>query len=110
MLFYCYLLFFIGMFLDTGPAILLATPIFLPTLQGLGVDPIQFGVVLIVGLAVGLITPPVGQCLNVASKISGMDIVSIFRGSIPWTLANIAVLILVCIFPQLSLFLVNLLF
>ena len=101
-------LLFIGEFLDVGPAILLVTPVFLPAMRSLGIDPITFGVVLIVGLSVGLITPPVGQCLNVASKISGLDIIQIFIGSLPWALANIITLILVCLFPQMSLFLIKL--
>lgn len=101
-------LLFIGNFLDVGPAILLVTPVFLPVMRSLGIDPITFGVVLIVGLAVGLITPPVGQCLNVASKISGLNIIEISISSFPWALANIIVLILVCLFPQMSLFLVKL--
>lgn len=99
----------IGFFVDVSPAIMLLTPIFLPPLQLLGVSPIQFGNVLIVGLAVGLVTPPVGMCLNVVSTISGLSIVQIFRGSMPFLIANLLVLFLISVFPALSNWLPNLL-
>jgi tripartite ATP-independent transporter DctM subunit len=99
----------IGFFVDVSPAILLVTPIFLPALKLLGVSPIQFGAVLITGLAVGLVTPPVGMCLNVCSAISGQSILNIFRGAIPFLVANVTVLILISIFPGLSTWLPNLL-
>ena len=98
----------IGFFVDVSPAILLLTPIFLPALKLMGVSPIQFGTVLITGLAVGLVTPPVGMCLNVCSAISGLSIVHIFRGAIPFLIANVLVLILISIFPELSNWLPNL--
>ncbi len=101
-------LLLIGMVMDTGIAVILVTPIFLPTLKVLGVSPIQFGVILIVGLSIGLITPPVGLCLNVASKISGINIIDIFIGAVPWAWANVIIFILVCVFPSFSLLLVNL--
>lgn len=91
-----------GTFVDVSPAILLLTPVFLPAMKMLGVTGIQFGVILISGLAVGLVTPPVGMCLNVASAISRLGIGTIFRAAIPFLLANIITLILISIFPQLS--------
>lgn len=99
----------IGFFVDVSPAILLLTPIFLPPLKLLGVSPIQFGAVLITGLAVGLVTPPVGMCLNVCSSISGLSIVKVFRGAIPFLIANVTVLLLISVFPALSIWLPNLL-
>lgn len=92
----------VGFFVDVSPAILLLTPIFLPALKLLGVSPIQFGAVLITGLAVGLVTPPVGMCLNVCSQISGLGILNVFRGAAPFLAANVLVLILIAIFPELS--------
>ena len=92
----------IGFFVDVSPAILLLTPVFLPPLVMLGVSPIQFGAVLITGLAMGLVTPPVGMCLNVCASISGHSIISVFRGALPFLLANLLVLILVCLVPELS--------
>ena len=94
-----------GTFVDVSPAILLLTPVFLPAMGVLGVSRIQFGVILISGLAVGLVTPPVGMCLNVASAISKLGIGTIFRAAMPFLLANIITLILVTYIPQLSMWL-----
>lgn len=110
LLLFAALLFFVGDFIDVSPAILLLTPLFLPTMQYLGISHIQFGVVLIVGLAFGLGTPPVGQCLNVANKISGMEVIDTFIGAIPWLTANVVVLLLTCVVPAISLWLPGLLF
>jgi len=103
-------LFFVGDFVDVGPAILLMTPILLPAFQGMGISAIQFGTVLIVGLAVGLATPPVGQCLNVANKIAGLELTETFSAALPFLVANFIVMILVSVLPQLSLWLPSLLF
>jgi tripartite ATP-independent transporter DctM subunit len=91
-----------GTFVDVSPAILLLTPVFLPSMAVLGVSKVQFGVILITGLAVGLVTPPVGMCLNVASAISKLGIGTIFRAAVPFLLANIITLILITYVPQLS--------
>lgn len=103
------IILFIGTFIDVSPAILLLTPVFLPAMQALGIDAIQFGAILITGLAVGLVTPPVGMCLNVASAISGMGIGRIFRGALPFLLANIITLILISFVKPLTLWLPGLL-
>ena len=92
-----------GTFIDVSPAILLLTPVFLPACVAVGISPIQFGGILITGLAVGAVTPPVGTCINVTAAISGLGIGSIFRGSIPFLMANVLTLILICVFPQLTL-------
>lgn len=99
----------VGFFVDVSPAILLLTPVFLPALKLLSVSPIQFGAVLITGLAIGLVTPPVGMCLNVCSTVSGESIISVFRGAAPFLVANVLVLILIAVFPELSLWLPGLL-
>jgi tripartite ATP-independent transporter DctM subunit len=104
------LLFFVGDFIDVGPAILLLTPILLPAFQGMGISAIQFGAVLIVGLAVGLATPPVGQCLNVANKIAGLELTETFVAALPFLVANFAVMVLVSVLPFLSEWLPRLLF
>jgi tripartite ATP-independent transporter DctM subunit len=96
------LLFFVGDFIDVGPAILLLTPILLPAFQGMGISTIQFGTVLIVGLAVGLATPPVGQCLNVANKIAGLELTETFVAALPFLIANFLVMLLVSVLPFLS--------
>ena len=94
-----------GTFVDVSPAILLLTPVFLPAANVLGVSRIQFGVILISGLAVGLVTPPVGMCLNVAAAISKLGIGTIFRAAMPFLIANIITLILITYIPQLSMWL-----
>jgi tripartite ATP-independent transporter DctM subunit len=95
----------VGFFVDVAPAIILLTPVFLPALKSLGVSSIQFGTILIVGMAVGLVTPPVGMCLNVVSTMTKLDIVTIFRASIPFLIADVIVLLLVTFVPALSLWL-----
>jgi len=99
------IILFIGTFIDVSPAILLLTPVFLPAMQTLGVDAIQFGAILISGLALGLVTPPVGMCLNVASAISGLGIGKIFKGALPFLLANIITLILISFVKPFTLWL-----
>ena len=98
-----------GTVIDVSPAILLLTPVFLPTLEQAGVSPILFGVLLVSGLAVGACTPPVGTCLNVGAAVSGLGIGTIFRGAAPFLAANVAALLLLTLFPDLALWLPNLL-
>ena len=100
-----FVILFAGTFIDVTPAILLLTPVLLPIVESFGMNGIQFGVLLISGLAVGLVTPPVGMCLNVASAISGLSIGRIFRGALPFLLANFITLLLISFIPQLTLWL-----
>jgi len=97
-----------GTFIDVSPAILLLTPVFLPACVAVGISPVQFGAILITGLAVGAVTPPVGTCMNVAAAISGLGIGSIFRGTLPFLVANVLTLILISIFSQLTLWIPSL--
>ena len=94
-----------GTFVDVSPAILLITPVFLPAAAAVGVSPVQFGAVLIVGLAVGTVTPPVGTCLNVAAAISRLSIGRVFRGAYPFLIGNVATLALTCFVPWITLWL-----
>ena len=94
-----------GTVIDVSPAILLLTPVFAPALEGLGVSPILFGVLLVSGLAVGACTPPVGTCLNVCAAIANLDIGKIFRGAAPFLGANAATLVVVTVFPEIALWL-----
>jgi len=93
----------IGFFVDVAPAIILLTTVFMPALKALDVSPIQFGAILIVGMAVGLVRPPVGMCLNVASAIRKLDVMTIFTAFIPFLIGNVIILILVTFVPALSL-------
>ena len=99
----------IGTFVDVSPAILLLTPVFLPAMKVLGINGVQFGVILISGLAVGLVTPPVGMCLNVCSAISKLQIGTIFRAASPFLLANLITLVLITYIPGLSIWLPSIL-
>jgi tripartite ATP-independent transporter DctM subunit len=99
----------VGTFLDVAPGILLLTPVFLPAAVQLGISPIQFGVTLVAALAVGACTPPVGNCLNVCAAVTGFRIGMIFRGALPWLIGNVIVLVLITLFPQLILWLPNML-
>jgi len=93
----------LGTFIDVSPAILLLTPTLLPAAQAAGVSGIQFGVVLISGLAIGACTPPVGNCLNVGAVISRLEIGQIFAGAAPFLLANLMILLAICVCPALVL-------
>lgn len=90
-----------GTFIDVSPAILLFTPVFLPSIVQLGVSPVLFGVVLVIGLAVGACTPPVGNCLNVCAIITGLSIGKIFKGAAPFLIANVVTLIIIVLFPDI---------
>ncbi len=99
----------LGTFLDVVPCILLIAPIMMPVMVQLGMQEITFGMILVVGLAIGLVTPPVGMCLNVGSKISGMSIVDVFKASAPFLICNLCVLLLVTFVPFVSLWVPSLL-
>ena len=103
------LILIIGTFIDVSPAILMLTPIMLPVMQSYGFTALQFGAMLITGLAIGLVTPPVGMCLNACNKINRMPIISIFKGALPYVTCNVIVLILISLFPALTTWLPTLL-
>jgi tripartite ATP-independent transporter DctM subunit len=97
------ILLILGMFMDMAPLILIATPILLPVATSVGMDPVQFGVVLILSLAIGLITPPVGTCMFVGCAIGKIPIEKSAKNMLPFYGAMIIVLLLVTFIPQLSL-------
>jgi tripartite ATP-independent transporter DctM subunit len=105
MLIFAFIVLLFGTFIDVSPAILLLTPILLPAAVNLGISPVQFGVVLVSGLAVGACTPPVGNCLNVCSAISRMGIGKIFIGALPFLAGNVVTMVLCIVFPDLVLWL-----
>lgn len=95
----------LGMFLDILASIMLTIPILFPVLVALGFDPIWFGVILVLLVQVGLVTPPVGMDVFVLSGITHVPAGEIFRGVWPFCLAVLAGLIIITIFPQIALFL-----
>jgi len=96
------LILIIGTFIDVSPAILLLTPIMLPVMEHYGFTALQFGAMMITGLAIGLVTPPVGMCLNACNKINRMPIIDIFKGALPYITCNVIVLIAISLIPQLT--------
>ena len=99
---FCVMILMIGTFIDVSPAILLLTPIMLPVMQSYGFSALQFGAMMITGLAIGLVTPPVGMCLNACNKINRMPIIAIFRGALPYLICNIIVLLAISLFAPLT--------
>ncbi|MFY0685752.1 MAG: TRAP transporter large permease [Cyclobacteriaceae bacterium] len=102
------LLLAVGVFMDMTPAVLIFTPIFLPVVTAIGIDPVHFGIVMVMNLCIGLCTPPVGSVLFVGIGIAGISLEKVIKPLIPLFIAMIAVLLLVTYFPQLSLWLPNL--
>lgn len=102
------LLLFVGIFMDMTPAVLIFTPIFLPIITKLGMDPVQFGIIMVMNLSVGLCTPPVGSVLFVGVGIANTTIEKVIKPLLPLFIAMIIALFLVTYFPQLSLWLPSL--
>ncbi|MBN1332248.1 MAG: TRAP transporter large permease, partial [Synergistales bacterium] len=94
-----------GMFMETASALIILTPIFLPTITQLGGNLVHFGVLIAIGLAIGMATPPVAIDIYVASAITGLSMEEISRPIIPMVLVLIAVLLLVTYFPDIALIL-----
>ena len=101
------LLIFLGMFMETLAIILLVTPVLLPVVAAYGIDPIHFGVVMICCVAVGFSTPPLGENMFIASGIANMSLEQIAMKAMPFVLINIIVIALLIIFPDLVMFLPN---
>ncbi|WP_291864836.1 TRAP transporter large permease subunit [Maribacter sp.] len=103
------ILLFVGIFMDMTPAVLIFTPIFLPIIEKLGMDPIQFGIIMVMNLSIGLCTPPVGSVLFVGVGVANTTIEKVIKPLLPLFIAMIIALFLVTYFPQLSLWLPSLL-
>lgn len=102
------LLLFVGIFMDMTPAVLIFTPIFLPVVTKLGLDPVHFGIIMVLNLCIGLCTPPVGSVLFVGVGIAKTTIEKVFKPLLPLFIAMIIALFLVTYIPQLSLWLPSL--
>lgn len=99
------ILLFVGIFMDMTPAVLIFTPIFLPIVSAIGVDPVHFGIIMTLNLSVGLCTPPVGSVLFIGCSVSGLSIEKVIKPLIPMFVAMVVVLLLVTFLPQISLWL-----
>ena len=102
------LLLFVGIFMDMTPAVLIFTPIFLPVVTKLGLDPVHFGIIMVLNLCIGLCTPPVGSVLFVGVGIANTTIEKVIKPLFPLFIAMIIALFLVTYIPQLSLWLPSL--
>jgi len=102
------MLLLLGTVMDMAPLILILTPILMPVIMGIGVDPVQFGMIMLVNLGIGLITPPVGAVLFVGSAIGKVSIESTVKALLPFYAMLFVVLMLVTYIPAISLWLPNL--
>ena len=99
----------LGTFMEVLPLMLILAPILFPLFGGLGIDPVHLGLIFVLNLTLGMITPPVGLNLFVISAIGGVDQIRIFRAAIPYLFILVGVLILITYVPQLTMYLPNLL-
>jgi TRAP-type transport system large permease protein len=91
----------VGTAMDMTPTILILTPVLMPVVKAAGIDPVYFGVLFIINNSIGLITPPVGTVLNTVAGVGRMKLDDVMRGSLPFLLAEMAVLLLMVLFPPL---------
>lgn len=98
-------LLIIGTFMDMTPAVLIFTPIFLPVVTALGMDPVHFGIVIVLNLCIGICTPPVGTLLFVGSGVAKVSVTQVIKPLLPFLAIMIAVLMLISFIPEISMFL-----
>jgi tripartite ATP-independent transporter DctM subunit len=98
----------VGTFMDMTPAVLIFTPIFLPVVTQLGMDPVHFGIIMVLNLCIGLCTPPVGTILFVGAGVAKISVSEVIKPLLPFLAAMVATLILVTFIPGISLWLVRL--
>ena len=96
------ILLIIGTFMDMTPAVLIFTPIFLPVVTELGMDPIHFGIVMVLNMCIGICTPPVGRVLFVGCSVSKLPINKIIKPMLPFYAVMVLVLAMVTYIPQIS--------
>ncbi|KZD12768.1 TRAP transporter large permease [Oceanibaculum pacificum] len=104
------LLIVVGCFMETIAAITILVPVLLPVIEKLGIDPVHFGVVMVLNLMIGLLTPPVGMVLYVLSRVSGLSFERCVTATAPFLIPLVTVLLLVTFIPQLSLWLPTLIY
>ena len=104
------LLFIMGQFMEPSSVVMIMVPLLLPIATALGVDPVHFGILLIVNMEIGMITPPVGLNLFVASGLTGMNLKDVIVSCLPWTLTLFVGLVLVTYIPEISLWLPRLMY
>ena len=102
------MLLVLGMLMDIAPLILIVTPILMPVVKQIGMDPVQFGIIIMVNMAIGSLTPPVGSTLFAGCAVGHMSIEKVTKCLLPFYAAMIVVLLLVTYVPAISLTLPNL--
>lgn len=102
-------LLIVGMFMETNASIIILAPLLAPVAIQLGVDPVHFGIIMIVNLALGMCTPPLGINLFISSQIAKINLVQISRGMIPFYVTLLITLLMITYFPQIAMFIPNLL-
>ena len=95
-------LFIVGMFLDTFPALIILTPVLLPIAETIGVDRLHLGVIMVLNLMVGTVTPPVGVCLFIACNIGKVEVEAAIKEILPFILASLFVVLLITFVPELA--------
>ena len=101
------LLLIVGMVMDTSPAILILAPILQPIMATYGMDAIQFGIIMVLNLAIGFVTPPIGVNLFIASRLTDVPVFTIAKKAMPLIVLLMVALVLICVFPQISMILVS---
>ena len=99
-----------GNFMEPSSILLILAPIFFPIATQLGIDPIHLGIIMVVNMEIGMITPPVGLNLFVTAGVTGMPLWDVVKAALPWLMVMLSFLIIVTYIPQISLFLPRLLF
>lgn len=103
------ILLVLGCIMDMAPIILIATPILLPIATSIGIDPVQFGIIIVLNCGIGLLTPPVGAVLFIGSAVAKLPMEKVVKATLPFYLCMIIVLVLITFIPGISMFLPNLL-
>jgi TRAP-type C4-dicarboxylate transport system permease large subunit len=103
-------LLIVGCFMETIAAITILVPVFMPIVAKLGIDPVHFGLIMVLNLMIGLLTPPVGMVLFILQKVSGLSFEQTVKAVVPWLWPLLATLALITYVPQLVLWLPGILY
>ena len=102
------ILLILGCIMDMSPIILIATPILLPIATAIGIDPVQFGIIMVLNCGIGLLTPPVGAVLFIGSAVGKVKMEKVVKATIPFYLCMLITLMLITFIPEICMFLPNL--
>jgi tripartite ATP-independent transporter DctM subunit len=103
-------LLFVGCFMEALAALIVLIPVFMPVIKAVGIDPVHFGLVVVLNLMIGTLTPPVGIVLFVVSRVAKLPFEEVARATAPFLVPLIVVLLLITVFPELVLFLPRVIF